>query len=113
MMAYVSGDMQGTADESWVWKGSETGSQLDSMPQSSNSSVPGSEPNDSPDKICDWIQSTIQELIGKQRQDQQRIHHGPLPPLEPSMLHPESTASETSDGRSPPAPSRMDIASLI
>ncbi|KAJ5226385.1 hypothetical protein N7468_007610 [Penicillium chermesinum] len=112
MMAYVSGDMQGTSDGSWVWQGSETGSQLESMSQ--NSSGQGfSESTDSPDKICDWIQSTIQELIEKQRRDQERRDHAPLPPLEPSMLHPESTASDTTDGRSPLAPSRMDIASLI
>jgi hypothetical protein len=31
MIAYVSGDMQGTSDGSWVWHGPETGSQLEGM----------------------------------------------------------------------------------
>ena len=121
MMAYVSGDMQGTAKESLAWQGSETGSQLDlmpdlvpdSMPRGSKSPVLGSEHNLSHDKIFHWIQSSIQELIGKQRRDQKVVHHGPPPPLEPSMFHPESIASDMLHARSPPAPPRMDITSLI
>lgn len=124
MMAYVSGDMQGTSDGSWVWQGSETGSQLETMPHTQNAAAPGSaEHTDSPDKICDWIQSTIQELVEKQRRDAERCEQQapyppmdqapPLPSLDQAMLRPESTASDTTDGRSPSAPSRMDIASLI
>lgn len=31
MIAYVSADMQGTTDGAWIWQGSETGSQLESV----------------------------------------------------------------------------------
>jgi hypothetical protein len=31
MIAYVSGDMQGTSDGSWAWHSSETGTQLEGM----------------------------------------------------------------------------------
>lgn len=37
LMAYVSGDLQATTENSWVWQGSETGMQLNHMHQQSTS----------------------------------------------------------------------------
>ncbi|KAJ5088609.1 hypothetical protein N7456_012225 [Penicillium angulare] len=120
MMAYVSGDMQGTSDGSWVWQGSETGSRLEAMSTTRNSSVtPEPEAGESPEdteKLWPWIESTVQELlVEKQRREQDIQMRDPVqtPQQETnsSMLNPESAASE--DGRSSSTHSRMDIASLI
>lgn len=74
MLAYVSGDMQGTTDGNWVWQGSESGSELETM-----SSTPNSHPPQEPEKGWpgwEWIEQTVQYLSSeKQRQlEMQREH---------------------------------------
>ncbi|KAJ5991853.1 hypothetical protein N7451_007577 [Penicillium sp. IBT 35674x] len=120
MMAYVSGDMQGTSDGSWVWQGSETGSHLEAVTAARNTSEPPEKDDaawGTPEKTWVWIESTVHELISeKQRRDQDALLREPVqtPQQESvSMLNPESAASDTTDGRSSSAHSRMDIASLI
>ncbi|KOS36979.1 hypothetical protein ACN38_g12248 [Penicillium nordicum] len=128
MMAYVSGDMQGTTDGSWVWHGSETGSQLEGM------GMGGSTPTSSHRRTemetdveweeWHWIEKTVQDLFTEQhqhQQHQQQMAYGrdvPMgqPKVEASSsttttLAPES-ASDT-DRRSSSAHSRMTIASII
>ncbi|KAJ6031775.1 hypothetical protein N7540_002507 [Penicillium herquei] len=122
MMAYVSGDMQGTSDGSWVWQGSETGSHLEAIASSRNTSAALSE-TDAPvaweesKKTWEWIESTVQELMAeKQRRDfdaqLREPTQTPQQAASPAMLVPESAASDTTE-RSSSAHSRMDIASLI
>lgn len=118
MLAYVSGDMQGTSDGSWVWQGNEE------THESGSRTTPDSEDDYEPENTWAWIENTVQELNAeKQRRDQEvqtqaqaqaqvQMVHTPL--QEPAqMLNPESAASDTTDGRSSSAHSRMDIASLI
>ncbi|KAJ9489190.1 hypothetical protein VN97_g4090 [Penicillium thymicola] len=127
MMAYVSGDMQGTIDGSWVWHGSETGSQLEGMgidvstPTSSHRRTEME--TDVEWEGWHWIEKTVHDLFTEQhqhQQHQQQMAYGrdvPMgqPKLEASSstttLAPES-ASNT-DRRSSSAHSRMTIASII
>ncbi|KGO38672.1 Transcription factor, fungi [Penicillium expansum] len=126
MLAYVSGDMQGTSDGSWVWHGSETGSQLEGM------GIGVSRPTSSHHRTemetdvewegWEWIEKTVHDLFTEQHQQQQQQQMAyvqrdvPMgqPKLETSSsstLAPES-ASDT-DRRSSSAHSRMTIASII
>ncbi|KAJ5925913.1 hypothetical protein N7454_007423 [Penicillium verhagenii] len=121
MMAYVSGDMQGTTGGSWVWQGSETGSHLEAVTSARNASVPLETEDGTWDRseqnTWAWIESTVHELINeKQRRDQElQSRESAQTPQQDSasLLNPESAASDTTDGRSSSAHSRMDIASLI
>ncbi|KAJ5099900.1 hypothetical protein N7532_006901 [Penicillium argentinense] len=141
LIAYVSGDMQGTSDGSWVWQGSETGSQLEAVSSTESAPEPPGPEKDWPGWA--WIEQTVQYLHdGKQRQyqlqleQQQRLegqhkqqreleasHHNQQMEvdrrdvnLEPrpasSLLQPERPASEE-DRRSSSAHSRMTIANII
>lgn len=90
MIAYVSGDMQGTSDGSWVWQGSETGSQLEAM-----SSTPSSHSPPGPEKEWpgwQWIEQTVQYLATeKQRQLQiQREHQQRLEQQRQQELQPHT-----------------------
>ncbi|KAJ5819148.1 hypothetical protein N7474_004739 [Penicillium riverlandense] len=118
MLAYASGDMQGSSDGSWVWQGSETGSQLEGIsPMPSNAGARGStcQPQDNEWEGWEWIEKTVQYLLTEQQA------RGPSEPRdvtmgqsqEPAMLGPERAASDTSDQRSSSAHSRMTIASII
>lgn len=77
MIAYVSGDMQGTSDGSWVWQGSETGSQLEAMSSKPNAHSPPGPEKEWPG--WEWIEQTVQYLsTGKQRQLQIQREHQQL-----------------------------------
>ncbi|PTU22942.1 hypothetical protein P175DRAFT_0530026 [Aspergillus ochraceoroseus IBT 24754] len=124
MIAYVSGDMQGAGSGSWVWDGSETGSQLEEMMSSrldspAHSGIgPGGSAED-PDRWegWEWIERTLQYLVNekeKQQQQQRDAQHLPQP-AEPSY-----PASESATGSPDSVPiqsssshSRMTIASII
>jgi hypothetical protein len=126
MMAYVSGDMQGTSDGSWVWHGSETGSQLEAMSPMRSTSVSRGQPGpaqherDAEWEGWEWIEKTVQELFAEQRQRAytqrdtpmggQSRQEGPVP--SGSTLAPEFAGSD-SERRSSSAHSRMTIASII
>lgn len=120
MMAYVSGDMQGTSHGSWVWEGSETEAQLELTSPSSNpahqgagDSKPPEEPNDW--EGWDWIEQTVQYLLVEKEQRQQKEAQNLRPPTEASYHGSESTTG--SPDSVPPQPStthsRMTIASII
>lgn len=111
MIAYVSGDMQGTTDGSWVWQGSETGSnqtlQRTSVPPGSETSWEGWE----------WIEKTVKYLLGeKQEAFEQRnvpIEPKPAPSPAPSPLLATEAAASNADRRNNSGHSRMTIASII
>lgn len=74
MIAYVSGDMQGTSDGSWVWQGSETGSQLEAISSKSSAHSPPGPEKEWPG--WEWIEETVQYLsTEKQRQLQIQREH--------------------------------------
>lgn len=104
LMAYASGDLQGTMDGSWIWQGSETGSELDTLSPTSasdatsasvsasasahgTSSHPGirGEWISSPEgggaaepewEGWEWLEGTVQYLLNeKQQQQQQQPYH--------------------------------------
>ncbi|KAJ5361995.1 hypothetical protein N7541_002839 [Penicillium brevicompactum] len=111
MMAYVSGDMQGTTDGSWVWHGSETGSQLEGMGARSTPNAAGRPETESDIdwEGWEWIEKTVQDLFTEQHRQDYRDSLG-VPKVDGSLA-PES-ASDT-DRRSSSAHSRMTIASII
>ena len=114
MLAYVSGDMQGTTGGSWVWQGSETGSQLETLTDF-GSPVPMPHPS-ARDNLStgevedwegwDWVEQTVQYLISEKQKQQQEYNRMDV---------------QTSPGGDEPAPqpqsasshSRMTIASII
>ncbi|PWY88729.1 fungal-specific transcription factor [Aspergillus sclerotioniger CBS 115572] len=121
LMAYVSGDMQGTAEAGWIWQGSETGSQLETMSPKINSPVAYShtESNDRPSGGSEswdgwsWVEQTVQYLSERTQQQQELQHR--TKPLESMYLGPE-TANTSSDATTPQSSSshsRMTIASII
>lgn len=139
MMAYVSGDMQSTADGSWIWQGSETGSQLKTVsPQMSNvPSFQDSITHQAGPSRCsfseepelewegwDWVERTVQYLLDEQQQQRQRGYdrrdvQAPTrttepPKPDPSLLSPDPAGgnSNTTSQRSP-SNSRMTIANII
>ncbi|KAJ5493743.1 Transcription factor [Penicillium fimorum] len=114
MMAYVSGDMQGTSDGSWVWHGSETGSQLEGMGNSTpkSSSHRTEMEMDAEWEGWEWIEKTVQDLFTEQhqQQQQQQVAYG-QPKLEASASI--STLAPGSADSASSAHSRMTIASII
>ncbi|KAJ5578659.1 uncharacterized protein N7459_007623 [Penicillium hispanicum] len=120
MLAYVSGDMQGTTDGSWVWHGSETGSHLEAMPLSVSTTPVLAEPN-SEWRGWEWIEKTVQYLLDEQQKRDQERREMTIKskPDHSALLHPESaasvsaSASDDADRRSSSAHSRMTIASII
>lgn len=128
MMAYVSGDMQGTSDGSWVWQGSETGSQLAVVPSLQPSSPSGPEGGstqmpDADQEGWEWVEETVQCLLDEQRQRKYERRDMQIKQESSAMLEikqessvtlaPEPAASDTIDQRSSSAHSRMTIASMI
>ncbi|QQK42126.1 C6 transcription factor, putative [Penicillium digitatum] len=127
LMAYVSGDMQGTSDGSWIWHGSETGSQLERMGMGVSTLTSSHNRTEMKMDVgwegWGWVEKTVQDLFSRQHQhqkQQQQIAFGqrdvPMgqPILETSSsstLAPESTSD--TDRRSSSAHSRMTIASII
>lgn len=125
MMAYVSGDMQGTSDGSWVWQGSETGSELAAMsnpsPQASLShpGMPGWS-SDDPNldwEGWDWIERTVQYLLSeaqkRQQQQQQSAYdmHFQTKTADPMVMADGPPRNEAAQQVNPH--SRMTIASII
>ncbi|KGO74021.1 Transcription factor, fungi [Penicillium italicum] len=118
MLAYVSGDMQGTTDGSWVWHGSETGSQLQGMGLGVSTPTSSRHRTETETDVewegWGWIEKTVQDLFTEQHQKQQQQMAYGQPKLEissSSTLGPESVSD--TDRRSSSAHSRMTIASII
>lgn len=112
MMAYISGDMQGTADGSWVWQGSETGGNLANVPGQAG---PAPTQTDSQWEGWEWVEVTVARLLGeKQRRDYERRDVVLDSRSESSsLLAPPSAGSDSTERRSSSAHSRMTIASII
>lgn len=118
MLAYVSGDMQSTATGSWIWQGSETGTQLENVPSRSPpyaSSTAGgaSRPsNDTEWEGWDWIDGTLQYLAGELRQRSYDRRDVPAVRIAAPAPHKiEESAGSTSRSSAPN--SRMTIANII
>ena len=129
LIAYVSGDMQGSADASWVWQGSETGSQLGVLsPQLGGSSMSPPEIGSEPVKWegWDWVERTVQYLLSEQQhqpsslqlqppsQDRLEVQE-PTRTKESTYLSPDAatTRGSGSDSARRSSNSRMTIASII
>ncbi|PYH45821.1 transcription factor domain-containing protein [Aspergillus saccharolyticus JOP 1030-1] len=120
LIAYVSGDMQGTIESSWVWQGSETGSQLETMsPQISSPASYGR-----PDTMIaenwegwDWVEQTVRYMSERQQQQQQQqeLQQHASKPAESAYLGPDAaaTSSDATTPQSSSSHSRMTIASII
>lgn len=122
MIAYVSGDLQGSIEQSWIWQGKE--SSWNQPPQSSNglstkSSEGSINPENSADKIfgrAGWehILETLGRLVQEQKQEQyqHRRIQGFSPPLPGQSRHipSHSTGSHQSI---PIGSSRISIANII
>lgn len=114
MMAYVSGDMQGTTDGSWVWQGSETGSQLEAVSNTQTAPVP---PAPEPGwEDWEWIEQTVQHLLSEKQKTAEQASAPAEPQQESSssssLVTPEAAVSD-SDRQSGSGHSRMTIASII
>ncbi|KAI9849118.1 MAG: hypothetical protein M1837_005348 [Sclerophora amabilis] len=114
MMAYVSGDLQGGTENSWVWQGSETGMELNHV-ESHKSPIEwhGREPKSSPTVVTtpgelqDWggwehVQWLLQALFEGQRGSIQ--NHEVRPLQQESMAQPQPSAQSTN---------RISIANII
>ncbi|RAL16720.1 transcription factor domain-containing protein [Aspergillus homomorphus CBS 101889] len=124
LIAYVSGDMQGTIESSWVWQGSETGSQLETMSPQISSPASYTRPETETTekwKGWVWVEHTVHFLGERQQQQQQQQQqHQELQPLHPkpadsAYLGPDATAtsSDATTPQSSSSHSRMTIASII
>lgn len=132
MIAYVSGDLQGYSDGSWVWQGSETGTQLAAMSSNMGSPVSFGQPeprdsvsNDGAENTegWDWVEQTVRYLQQRQiEQQKDYVRRDPNPNPPPFQNPPESAylSPEAAVGRDEPSPkrsssshSRMTIASII
>lgn len=122
IIAYVSGDMQGTTDGSWIWQGSETGSKLEAIPSQTSPNPTaqnghGSE-RENDWEGWDWVERTVEYLANElHRRNQERREVPAVAPrhIEPQhKLSPDSIASSGSAiPRSSPPSSRMTIANII
>ncbi|KAL2824113.1 fungal-specific transcription factor domain-containing protein [Aspergillus cavernicola] len=119
MMAYVSGDMQGASNGSWVWEGSETGPQLEMQFPLSGAAHPSARENRPAEEPEDWegwewIEQTVQYLLVEKEQRQQREVHF-RQPVEPSYRGSESATGSPDSVPIQPSSShsRMTIASII
>lgn len=116
LIAYVSGDMQGSSDGSWVWQGSETGSKLEVLsPHVSSSPItrPGTG-NESMDwEGWEWIERTVQYLLSEQQQQQERATETQSQEQvkKETFLGSDTATGEDIARRS--SSSRMTIASII
>lgn len=117
MMAYVSGDMQGSSDGSWVWQGSETGSELEAM--ASNFSSPSTpQPGAGPPEESrvdwegwEWVENTVRYLNEGQRPQQSAYDNQPSVKSEPGVI--KEPAANAEQAQRPNSNSRMTIASII
>ncbi|CAG7936044.1 unnamed protein product [Penicillium salamii] len=122
MIAYVSGDMQGTSDGSWVWHGSETGSQLEGMGYAGRT-TPNCAGRPEIETDFDWEGWEGWEWIEKTVQSLHNEHHRQTNCGQPEILMaelkqevsstPAPEAASNTDRRTSSAPSCMSIASII
>lgn len=125
MIAYVSGDMQSTTNGSWIWQGSETGSQLEGMPSQATHYPSSSTPEgshrasgESDWEGWEWIDRTVQYFANELRQrnyDRRDVPPIVIPPV--SEIHKVKdepiSGAKSSPLRSSTPNSRMTIANII
>lgn len=111
MIAYVSGDMQGTTDGSWVWQGSEPNPNPDS--NSTLEKAPGFSGPEARWEGWEWIEKTVQYLLNEKQKafEQRNVPIEPKPA--PAPLLPNEAAVADADRRTNSGHSRMTIASII
>ncbi|KAJ5871876.1 uncharacterized protein N7529_004229 [Penicillium soppii] len=112
MLAYVSGDMQGTSDGSWVWHGSETGSQLEGMGHRTTPNPAGRPETDTDEEWegWEWIEKVVHDMFSEQHRLEYPVPVQAKQDVSASALAPEPAST---DRRSSSAHSRMTIASII
>ncbi|KAF9883178.1 hypothetical protein FE257_003898 [Aspergillus nanangensis] len=131
LMVYVSGDMQGTNDGSWVWQGSDTSSQLDaSIGEPTSNAHPTGRDNLSTGEVetwegWDWVEKTVQYLSSEKQRQQVHAHPQPTEyqrettpfskPNDPAYLSPQraTESDESTPQRTSSSHARMTIASII
>ncbi|KAH8698896.1 putative C6 transcription factor [Talaromyces proteolyticus] len=122
IIAYVSGDMQGTTDSSWIWQGSETGTKLETMPSQVSPTLQNGRAAAASEQGLDWegwewIDRTVEYLAGEARRRSQERRDVPsvVPrPIESHKLSPDSIPNTSNTApRSTPSHSRMTIANII
>ncbi|KAK3111651.1 hypothetical protein LTR53_012892, partial [Teratosphaeriaceae sp. CCFEE 6253] len=131
MLAYASGDLQGCAEESWAWTGSETGANLNQMAGGANGyasdrhtppTMHGAADAMTPGLLLseremqEWggwehVQRTLQSLLQDQQQQQQQqgmeTHPGPMPGLSSMPPPPGSAQAPPPPPQLPPQPAYM------
>lgn len=115
MLAYVSGDMQGSTEEAWAWSGSQTGAALQDQAGVNGYAMEGSVPASQIDpalsgtlserEMHDWggwehIQRTLEQLLQSQSGP-------PLPPPAQMSSYAQPPASPLQQQQPPPPPQQM------
>jgi hypothetical protein len=128
MIAYVSADMQGTTDGAWIWQGSETGSQLESVsvaPQISPSDAQGEIPDAQRVEASgretemewegwDWVERTVRWFVGEQQHRNMKLQESrDTASFSPSSNQSSSTFGAPVNPQGSQSKSRMTIASII
>ncbi len=119
MIAYVSGDLQGSFDNSWIWQGSKDGAHLGNSLQMSgerdekdikNQSLPPARPQTNKSDWNGWdhVLTTMERLSRRKAQERQHLAVKD-PSLRSSMMLPPLAPSPTSMSPS----NRMSIKDLI
>lgn len=117
IIAYVSGDMQASTTSSWIWQGSETGSQLEAVTSVKSLHVDGTcRSSDYGSEELErwegweWIEQTVQYLENEQqRRASERQTTTVTQPTEPN----NNSLQSNPPARSSSSNSRMTIASII
>ena len=119
LIAYVSGDIQGSIEHSWIWQGGEsTCNQPLSSPNESKTILREDDlsPEVDPDREfgqAGWkrLLETLDRLAREQQQDQRQGHF--LPPLHGEKTQIVSSHGAGSSQGIPPGSNRISIANII
>lgn len=126
MIAYLSGDLQGSIESSWVWQGWEGEGEMQlSEPLNDRTSANGQRADDGAgnadvpeegDGWAEWdvILETLERLMREQQQVRQhRMAHGIPPQVQQEPMQITSSASQATSQVSPGSSSRISIANII
>lgn len=119
MLAYVSGDMQGTNDGSWVWEGSETDPSQDTLSMQTAAVSPGFGGKAENGELAEqngwtWLEKTVHQLSIEQQHQEQRDSESRDVSMDMKPEPANFTAEPVSNTeQSSSAHSRMTIASII
>ena len=124
MIAYVSADLQGSIESSWVWQGAEGDIQLSQRFKHSVTTDPAKTGSilreaTAHGEDVDWsgwdrISETLEQLIGEQQREQQRLINQGFPPRTQQGLGQVSSSRNPSSLQdSPVSSNRISIANII